>query len=146
MASGTAVVRYADVPAPEGAVAMLIAHRRDVDGYAPKELIVAVRRGEHLYIWNAPVTAKTMMIFACKAVWDAAMQKKKGAYGKNAAGADTPARIEDAGDEAMRACYNERAKAQPFFPALVKQAQELADRTEWRNSAHSRASGNPVFL
>jgi hypothetical protein len=130
MANGAAVVRYADVPAPEGAVAMLIAHQQDTGPVVPKELIVAVWRGERLYIWNAPVTAKTTMIAPCKAIWDAAMQKKKGAYGKSAAGADTPAKIEDAGDEAMRACYNERAKAQPFFPALVKQAQELVERTK----------------
>ena len=76
------------------------------------------------------------MIAACKAIWDAAMQKKKGAYGKNAAGADTPAKIEDAGDEAMRACYNERAKAQPFFPALVKQAQELVARVKSAERDH----------
>ena len=130
MANGAAVVRYADVPAPDGAVAMLIAHQQDTGPVVPKELIVAVQRGERLFIWNAPVTAKTTMIAPCKAIWDAAMRKKKEAYGKNAAGADTPAKIEDAGDEAMRACYNERAKAQPFFPALVKQAQELVARVK----------------
>ena len=34
------------------------------------------------------------------------------------------------GDAAMHACYAERAKAQPFFAALVKQAQELVERTK----------------
>jgi len=33
-------------------------------------------------------------------------------------------------DAAMRSCYDERVKSQPFFSALVKQARELVERVK----------------
>ncbi|HMK79343.1 MAG TPA: hypothetical protein VK438_06815 [Xanthobacteraceae bacterium] len=39
-------------------------------------------------------------------------------------------RILQEGDDAFRRCFAQRAAAEPFFPALTKQAQELVDKVK----------------
>jgi hypothetical protein len=41
---------------------------------------------------------------------------------------DDGTKAEDDGDKAYRACLVARIPQQPYYPALVKEAQEIADR------------------
>lgn len=126
MSHDAAVTRYAEIPVREpNAYAMLVAHQQDIGPVVPKEMIVAVLRGERLFVWNAPAAAKTVMFSQCETIWKNA-ERKADARQNNSD--DAFEKVQQDGDAAMRACYSERAKSAAFFPALVKQAQELIGR------------------
>jgi hypothetical protein len=126
-----AVTRYAEIPVTEpNAYAMLIAHQQDVGPVVPKQMIVAVLRGDRMFIWRAPAAAKTAMFPPCAAIWKEAERKANAANTRKDSPEDAFAKIQDEGHTKMRVCYNERAKSAAFFPALVKQAQDLIDRTK----------------
>jgi len=125
-ANGT---RYADIPVT-GGVAMLIARRQDIGPSVPRELTVAVTKAERLYVWSAPANAKVVAIPQCSAIWTAAARNAN-ALNKN--GEDNfkaAEKMQTEADAAMRSCYDERVKSQPFFSALVKQARELVERVK----------------
>jgi len=131
MSHDAAVTRYADIPVAEpNAYAMLIAHQQDIGPTVPKEMIIAVLRGDRLFIWNAPAAAKTTMFPPCAAIWKDAERKANAASAKKDSADDAVDKIQQDGDAKMRACYNERAKSAAFFPALVKQAQDLIERVK----------------
>jgi hypothetical protein len=122
-----AVTHYADIPVT-GGVAMLITHRQDIGPSVPRELIVAVLTGERLFIWSAPARAKVVAIPQCSALWTAAERKAKALEKKSRDNVDQAEKLRADADTAMRQCFNERAKSQAFFPALVNQARELVER------------------
>ena len=124
-----AVTHYADLPVT-GGVAMLITHRQDIVPSVPKEVIVAVTTAERLFVFSAPARAKVTAIPQCSAIYTAAEKQAKALIKKSQDNFDAAEKLTTDADTAMRRCYNERAKAQPFFAALVKQAQELADRVK----------------
>lgn len=125
-----AVTRYAEIPVTEpNAYAMLIAHQQDVGPVVPKEIIVSVLRDNRLFVWTAPAAAKTAMFPPCAAIWTEFERKSLAANRDKKGAPDAMEKLEQEGHAKMRACYNERAKAAAFFPALVKQAQELIERT-----------------
>ena len=122
-----AVTRYADIPVT-GGVAMLITHRQDIGPSVPRELIVATLTGERLFIWSAPARSKVAAIPQCSALWTNAERKAKALAKKNRDNGDAEGKMLGEGDAAMRQCFNERARSQSFFPALVNQARELVER------------------
>lgn len=131
-----AVTRYADIPVAAPGVAMLIAHRQDIDPAEPRELIVTALRGERVFIWSAKAAAKSTMIPECQALWTASERKANAIQQKYQASdpkdeklLDEYTKTQTDGDDAMRKCFGERAKRRPYFPALVKQAQDLVERT-----------------
>jgi hypothetical protein len=131
MSHDAAVTRYAEIPVTEpNSYAMLIAHQQDIGPVVPKEMIVAVLRGDRLFIWSAPAAAKTTMFPPCAAIWKEAERKANAANARKDSPDDAMEKIQDEGHTKMRACYNERSKSAAFFPALVKQAQGLIDRTK----------------
>ena len=94
-----------------------------------------VAEGRPLYI--ADQVAKTAIgkIDACEAIWTAATKKSdelKSAYQKSGAKNeklfDDGTKAEDDGDKAYRACLVAKTPQQPYYAALVKEAQEIADR------------------
>lgn len=116
--------KTADIPIekPAGAtaaVAMLGGWAQDVGPNPRQEIIVALRKGGKLYIASsAPAT--TQPIAACEALWAEGVARARKAD-------DSLAR-EDKRDAAYRACFNERAPQEKFFPALIAQAREIARR------------------
>ena len=57
-----------------------------------------------------------------------AERKAKALAKKNPDQGDSEGKMLEKADTAMRQCFNERARSQSFFPALVKQARELVER------------------
>jgi hypothetical protein len=137
LSGGSAVVIYADIPvtAPVGAdlaVAVLNTHTQDLIPAAPDEMIITVRRADRLFFITT--RAKAGRIAACdkshaeltkQAEAAAAAFEKSGR--KDAKLEEKMTQAEHAVDEAYPSCFATQARSASFFPALVKQAQQLID-------------------
>ena len=108
---------------------------QDIGPNPRQEIVVTLQRNGRVYI--ASQVAKTALgkIDACEAIWTAALKKSedlRSAYQKSGAKNeklfDDGTKAEDDGDKAYRACLVARTPQQAYYPALVKEAQELADR------------------
>lgn len=139
MSPDAAVFRFADVPVTKpanasSASAMLIARRQDIGLTTPDELLVAIVRGDRIFIWSAPAQTKITINPACEAVWNEAAaraDKASAAYQKLEPKDDNPFdRILQEGDDAFRRCFAERAAREPYFSALTNQAQALVDKVK----------------
>ncbi|TGV08559.1 hypothetical protein EN816_33020 [Mesorhizobium sp. M8A.F.Ca.ET.173.01.1.1] len=120
---------------PEGAdmaIARLGGWAQDVGPNYDQEVVVTLVKGNSVMIAEAPATPPVPKIAACDAVWtaaDAAAQKLV----KQATG-DSDENTSDAadaawakGDSDFRACMGKSLPDNPVFPALLAQAQALAD-------------------
>ncbi len=112
-----------------GGIAMLITHRQDIGLSVPKEMIVTVLTPERLFVFSAPAY-KITAIPQCSAIWTAAERKAKALTKKSQDNFDAAEKMTTDADAAMRRCYNARAKAQSFFPALINQARALVERVK----------------
>jgi len=139
MSPDAAVFRFADIPVTKPASAsfvnaMLVARRQDIGLTTPDELIVAIVRGDRVFIWSAPVQAKVAINPACEAVWNEAAahaDRASEAFQKSEPKDDNPFdRILQEGDETFRRCFAERAAREPYFSVLARQAQELVDKVK----------------
>jgi hypothetical protein len=138
--SDAAVWHYADIPVATSAnatfaTAMLDARRQDVGLETPTELLVAVAGPVRAFIWSAPVNAKISMMPECAEIWNAAQKQADAAYEayrasdlKDEKKFEDSKTILDKADTEYRKCFAARAKGEPFFAAITKQAQELVDR------------------
>lgn len=141
LSSDAAVWRYADIPVASGgatyATAMLEKRRQDIGLTTPTELLVTVVRDNRVFVWSAPVAATTIMMPECAEIWNTAQTKADAAYEEYQASDpkdekkfEASTKILDNADAAYRACFAERVKSEPYFAAIVKQAQELVDRSK----------------
>lgn len=134
-----ALTKTAEIPIakPEGAtfaVALLGGWAQD-DGPNPQQQIVlAVRREGKVYIASESAKAYKL-IPACDAGWKAAEEKANAIFKKYQASGAKDEKIYDSYTDTQSkgyadylACYRQRAPKEAFFPALVKEAQEIADR------------------
>ena len=138
--SDAAVWHYADIPVATSAnatvvTAMLNARRQDIGLTMPTELLVAVAGPVRAFIWSAPVDATITMMPECAEIWNAAQKQADEAYAayrasdlKDEKKFEDSRTILDNADAAYRKCFAARAKSEPFFAAVTKQAQELVDR------------------
>ena len=138
--SDAAVWHYADVPVATSAnatflTAMLNGRRQDVGLETPTELLVAVAGPVRAFIWSAPVNAKIAMMADCAEIWNAAQKKADEAYEayrasdlKDEKKFEDSRTILDNADAGYRKCFAARAKGEPFFAEITRQAQELVDR------------------
>lgn len=125
------------VKKPEGAdiaVARLGGWTQDVGPIYNQQVVVTIVKGDRVMIAEAPAAAPVPKIAACEALWtaaDAAAQKFQETYQgsdlKDQQAYDSANAAWEKGDGDYRACMAERLPADPAFPALLKQAQELAD-------------------
>ena len=119
--------RSADIPitAPEGvtlALAFLGGWAQDVGPGPGQTIVVALRKGGRVYIAQED-SKHVKRIPACEAIWQKAFESEaSGAY----AGASHDR--EEKADRDYRACYVARAPKQAWFPALTREAQEIAER------------------
>ena len=137
LSSGSAVVTYADIPvtAPAGAdlaVAVLNVRTQDLIPAVPDEMIITVRRADRMFFITTK--AKAGRIAACdkrhaqlakQAEAAAAAYEKSGR--KNEALEKKSTEAEKAVEEAYPSCFATQARGAGFFPALVKEAQQLID-------------------
>lgn len=125
------------IAAPEGAgfaFAMLGGWSQDVGPNPEQEIIVALRSGGKIYIASES-SKKYKDIPVCEAIWKDAQTKADATYKKYADGGakdqklfDAYNAINDKADKGYHACYAERMPKEAFFPDVVKEAQEIADR------------------
>lgn len=134
-----ALSKTADLPIvmPAGASfahALLGGWAQDIGPNPDQEIIVSVRRDGKLYI--AEESAKKYKpISACDAVWKESEKKAEAIFKKYQASGAKDEKVfnsytaeQEKGDRDYRACVAERAPKEPYFAALVKEAQEIADR------------------
>jgi len=122
---------------PEGAdiaMARLGGWTQDVGPIYDQQVIVTLVKGNSVMIASAPAAPPVPKIAACDAVWtaaDAAAQKLQEAYQasdlKDEKSYDAANAAWEKGDGDYRACMGEHLPGDPAFPALLSQAQELAD-------------------
>ncbi|RRH95961.1 hypothetical protein EH240_23425 [Mesorhizobium tamadayense] len=122
---------------PEGAdiaVARLGGWTQDVGPIYDQQVVVAVVKGDRVLIAEAPASPPVPKIAACEAVWtaaDAAAQKFQETYQgsdlKDQQAYDSANAAWEKGDGDYRACMGERLPGDPAFPAVLAEAQQLAD-------------------
>lgn len=120
---------------PEGAdiaIARLGGWTQDVGPIYEQQVVVTLVKGKSVMIASAPAAPAVPRIAACDALWtaanDAAQKLAAQASEQNDEKAyDTANAAWEKGDGDYRACMSERLPGDPVFPALLAQAQELAD-------------------
>ncbi|TGP57311.1 hypothetical protein EN873_04290 [bacterium M00.F.Ca.ET.230.01.1.1] len=122
---------------PDGAdmvVARLGGWTQDAGPIYDQRVVVAVVKGDRVLIAEAPASPAVPKIAACDSIWaaaDAAAQKtqqeNQGSDQDDASASDPANAAWEKGDADYRACMAERLPGDPSFPALLKQAQNLAD-------------------
>ncbi|CDX22185.1 conserved exported hypothetical protein [Mesorhizobium sp. ORS 3324] len=122
---------------PEGAdiaIARLGGWTQDVGPIYDQQVVVAVVKGDRVRIAEAPATPPVPKIAACEALWsaaDATAQKFQETYQgsdlKDQQAYDSANAAWEKGDADYRACMGERLPGDPAFPALLAEAQALAD-------------------
>jgi len=120
---------------PDGAdmaIARLGGWAQDVGPNYNQEVIVTVVKGNSVLIAEAPATPPLPKIAACDAVWtaaDAAAQKlaKQATDDSDENTSDAANAAWTKGDGDFRACMGKTLPDNPVFPALLAQAQALAD-------------------
>jgi hypothetical protein len=127
-----------EVTAPAGAElvrATLGGWAQDIGPNPNYTLIVTLTKGGKVYIGSLRPKTAIGEIAACEAIWTQAQQKVEklqAAYRaskrKDDETFDADTKAEEKGDKDFHACFIERAPKEPFYPALVKEAQEFADR------------------
>ncbi|OHV88671.1 hypothetical protein [Mesorhizobium sp. ORS 3428] len=137
--SDAAFVKTLDfsVKKPEGAdiaIARLGGWTQDVGPIYDQQVVVAIVKGDRILIAEAPAAPAVPKIAACEALWtaaDATAQKFQETYQgsdlKDQQAYDSANAAWEKGDNDYRACMGERLPADSVFPALLAQAQTLAD-------------------
>lgn len=120
---------------PEGAdiaIARLGGWTQDVGPIGEQQVIVTLVKGNSVMIASAPAAQPVPKIAACEAIWtsaDAAAQKlaAQASEQKDEKVYDAANTAWEKGDGDYRKCMGEHLPSDPVFPALLSQAQELAD-------------------
>jgi hypothetical protein len=120
---------------PEGAdiaIARLGGWTQDVGPIYEQQVVVTLVKGNKVMIASAPANPAVPRIAACDALWtsanDAAQKLAAQASEQNDQKAyDTANAAWEKGDGDYRACMSQNLPGDPAFPALVAQAQQLAD-------------------
>jgi hypothetical protein len=137
LGGGAAFGGFAEVPAwPDNgfASALLVARAQDIGPRNPRELIVALVRGQHVYIVSTDAAAAITPMPECEALWPELKKKPDAAYEAYRASGmkdkgilDRLHKAEDETDAAYRRCFAERAPRDPNFKALTAQAKAIVD-------------------
>ena len=94
---------------------------------------MSVVKGDRVLIAEAPASPAVPKIAQCDSIWaaaDAAAQKAQQAdqgSDEESSASDPANAAWEKGDADYRACMAQRLPDDPSFPALLKQAQDLAD-------------------
>jgi len=131
----TAELTVAKPAGADLAVAALGGFAQDIGPNPRQEIVVTLQKDGRVYIASQVAKTPIAKIDACEAIWTAAEKKSqelRDAYQKTGAKNeklfDDGSKAEDDGDKAYRACLVAKTPQQPYFPALIAEAQELADR------------------
>jgi hypothetical protein len=134
-----AVTHFAEVPVrttndKSFAYAFLGLWAQDIGPRPPKDLFVFFANGDRVFVVSTEAQSHIDQIAECKDVWDGFKKKSDAASAayqaselKDQKATDDMRRYEDEGFKAYCRCFEQRAKMEPFFKQLTKQAQTLVD-------------------
>jgi len=134
-----AVTHFAEVPVrttndKSFAYAFLGLWAQDIGPFPPKTLFVFFANGDRVFVVSTEVQSNIDQIAECKDVWDGFKKKSDAASAayqaselKDQKATDDTVRYEEEGFRAYCQCFEQRAKTEPFFKQLTKQAQTLVD-------------------
>ncbi len=137
-----AVTHFAEVPVrttndKSFAYAFLGLWAQDIGPFPPKNLFVFFANGDRVFVVSTEVQSNIEQIAECKDVWDKFKKKSDAAFAAHQASevdeqkaGDDMVRYEDEGFSAYCKCFGQRAKMEPFFKQLTKQAQTLVDNLQ----------------
>jgi hypothetical protein len=137
-----AVTHFAEVPVrttndKSFAYAFLGLWAQDIGPFPPKTLFVFFANGNRVFVVSSEVQSKVDQIAECKDEWDGFKKKSDAAFAayqaselKDQEASDNMTRYEEEGFKAYRSCFEQRAKMEPFFKQLTKQAQTLVDNLQ----------------
>jgi hypothetical protein len=133
------VIHFAEVPVrttidKSFAYAFLGLWAQDIGPFPPKNLFVFFANGDRVFVVSTEVQSNIDQIAECKDVWDGFKKKSDAASAayqaselKDQKASDDIQRYEEEGFRAYCRCFEQRAKMEPFFKQLTKQAQTLVD-------------------
>ena len=137
-----AVTHFAEVPVrttndKSFAYAFLGLWAQDIGPFPPKTLFVFFANGDRVFVVSSEVQSNIDQIAECKDVWDGFKKKSDAASAayqasqlKDQKATDDTVRYEEEGFRAYCRCFEQRAKMEPFFEPLTKQAQTLVDNLQ----------------
>ena len=137
-----AVTHFVEVPVrttndKSFAYAFLGLWAQDIGPRPPKNLFVFFANGDRVFVVSTEVQSNVDQIAECKDVWDGFKKKSDAASAAYQASeltdqkaTDDMRRYEDEGFKAYCRCFEQRAKMEPFFKELTKQAQTIVDNLQ----------------
>ena len=136
-----AVTHFAEVPVrttndKSFANAFLGLWGQDIGPFPPQHLFVFFANGDRVFVVSTEVQSKIDQIAECKDLWESLKKKSNAASAANQASElkdQKPTDDMQREEEDFRAyckCFEQRAKMEPFFKQLTKQAQTLVDNLE----------------
>jgi hypothetical protein len=138
-----AVTHFAEVPVrttndKSFAYAFLGLWAQDIGPFPPKTLFVFFANGDRVFVISTEAQSNIDQIAECKEVWDGFKKKSdaaSAAYQRSEvkdekATDDDMQKNEEDGFRAYCRCFEQRAKMEPFFKQLTKQAQTLVDNLQ----------------
>ena len=144
-----AVTHFAEVPVRTAndksfAYAFLGLWAQDIGPSPPKHLFVFFANGDRVFVVSTDVQSKIDQIAECEDVWDtfkkkadAASAAYRASEAKDQKPSDDNVRYEEEGFRAYCRCFEQRAKMEPYFKQLTKQAQTLVDNLQKRSLPRS---------
>src|SRR5437773_823949 len=134
-----AVTHFAEVPVrttndKSFAYAFLGLWAQDIGPFPPKTLFVFFANGDRVFVVSTEAQSSIDQIAECKDVWDGFKKKSDAAFASSELNeqkaSDDMVRYEEEGFRAYCTCFGQRAKMEPFFKQLTKQAQTLVDNLQ----------------
>ena len=138
-----AVTHFAEVPVRTTndkslAYAFLGLWAQEIGPFPPKNLFVFFANGDRVFVVSTEVQSNIDLIAECKDVWDGFKKKSDAASAAYQASElkdqkatdDDMQKNEEDGFRAYCRCFEQRAKMEPFFKQLTKQAQTLVDNLQ----------------
>lgn len=136
-----AVTHFAEVPVrttsdKSFAYAFLGLWAQDIGPFPPKTLFIFFANGDRVFVMSTEVQSNIDQIAECKDLWDSLKKKSDAASAANQASElkdQKPTDDMQREEEDFRAycrCFEQRAKMEPFFKQLTKQAQTLVDNLQ----------------
>src|SRR4029077_16264993 len=138
-----AVTHFAEVPVrttndKSFAYAFLGLWAQEIGPFPPKNLFVFFANGDRVFVVSTEVQSNIDQIAECKDVWDGFKKKSDAASAayqaselkEQKATDDDIQKNEEDGFRAYCRCFEQRAKMEPFFKQLTKQAQTLVDNLQ----------------
>ena len=118
------------------AYAFLGLWRQDIGPFPPKDLFVFFANGDRVFVVSTEVQSKIDQIAECKDLWERLKKESDAASAADQASEhkdQKPTDDMEREEEDFRAycrCFEQRAKMEPYFKQLTKQAQTLVDNLQ----------------